>query len=121
MKRKLSLALAVMLAAGSMPATALAADFKDINEVPWASSSITAAADRNLISGYEDGTFRAKNNVTYTECMVMLYNVLSKTNSLQSMDTSSMAGYYATFSSMGIPTWAQASVLYGLLLVLLTG
>lgn len=114
MKRKLSLALAVMLAAGSMPATALAADFKDINEVPWASSSITAAADRNLISGYEDGTFRAKNNVTYTECMVMLYNVLSKTNSLQSMDTSSMAGYYATFSSMGIPTWAQASVLYGL-------
>lgn len=114
MKRKLSLALAVMLAAGSMPATALAANFKDINEVPWASSSITEAADRNLISGYEDGTFRAKNNVTYTECMVMLYNVLSKTNSLQTMDTSAMAGYYSTFSAMGIPTWAQASVIYGL-------
>ena len=114
MKRKLSLALAVMLAAGSMPATVWAADFKDINEVPWASSSITAAADRNLISGYEDGTFRAKNNVTYTEAMVMLYNVLNKTNSLQTMDTSSMAGYYSTFSSMGIPAWAQASVIYGL-------
>ncbi|MBM6829157.1 S-layer homology domain-containing protein [Anaerotignum lactatifermentans] len=114
MKRKLSLALAVILAAGTMPATAMAATFKDINELPWASSSITAAADRNLISGYEDGTFRAKNNVTYTECMVMLYNVLSKTNSLQTMDTSAMAGYYSTFSSMGIPTWAQASVIYGL-------
>lgn len=114
MKRKLSLALAVVLAAGSMPMTAMAASFKDINDVPWAASTIMTVADRGLINGYEDNTFRAKNNVTYTETMVMLYNVLSKTNSLQTMDTSSMAGYYQMFSTFKIPTWAQASVLYGL-------
>ena len=40
MKRKMAMALAAVLVAGSLPVTASAATFTDINEVSWASSII---------------------------------------------------------------------------------
>ncbi|MBR5816473.1 MAG: hypothetical protein IKY38_03495 [Anaerotignum sp.] len=38
MKRKLTLFLSAVMVASSMPMTAYAANFKDINDVPWAST-----------------------------------------------------------------------------------
>ena len=74
MKRKLTLFLSAVMAASSLPMTAYAANFKDINDVPWsgASAVINSVADRGLLSGYDDGTFRARNNVTYCEAMQMV-------------------------------------------------
>ena len=86
MKRKMAMALAAVLVAGSLPVTASAATFTDINEVSWASSTIQAVSDKGLINGYEDGTFRAKNNVTYSEAMVMIYNLMDKTGNLKARD-----------------------------------
>ena len=88
MKRKFALILSAVMAASSLPLTAYAANFKDINDVPWAGAEtvINSVADKGLLSGYEDGTFRAKNNVTYCEAMQMVYNVLVKTGVAKSMD-----------------------------------
>ena len=55
MKRKMAMALAAVLVAGSLPVTVSAATFTDINEVSWASSTIQAVSDKGLINGYEDG------------------------------------------------------------------
>lgn len=84
MKRKMAMALAAVLVAGSLPVTASAATFTDINEVSWASSTIQAVSDKGLINGYEDGTFRAKNNVTYSEAMVMIYNLMGQNRQFES-------------------------------------
>lgn len=114
MKRKMAMALAAILVAGSMPVTASAATFTDINEVSWASSTIAAVADKGLINGYEDGTFRAKNNVTYSEAMVMIYNLMNKTGNLKASATGSLSLYQSILNTYKIPTWSQSTVAYGL-------
>ena len=114
MKRKMAMALAAVLVAGSLPVTASAATFTDINEVSWASSTIQAVSDKGLINGYEDGTFRAKNNVTYSEAMVMVYNLMSKTGNLKTSATNTLSIYQSVLNTYKIPTWSQSTVAYGL-------
>lgn len=114
MKRKMAMALAAVLVAGSLPVTASAATFTDINEVSWASSTIQAVSDKGLINGYEDGTFRAKNNVTYSEAMVMIYNLMSKTGNLKTSATNTLSIYQSVLNTYKIPTWSQSTVAYGL-------
>ena len=114
MKRKMAMALAAVLVAGSLPVTASAATFTDINEVTWASSTIQAVSDKGLINGYEDGTFRAKNNVTYSEAMVMVYNLMSKTGNLKASATNTLSIYQSVLNTYKIPTWSQSTVAYGL-------
>ncbi|WP_405729961.1 S-layer homology domain-containing protein, partial [Anaerotignum sp.] len=93
MKRKLTLFLSAVMAASSLPMTAYAANFKDINDVPWASTVINNVADKGLLSGYEDGTFRGKNNVTYCEAMQMVYTTLTKSGAAAPMDAVTVYGY----------------------------
>jgi len=114
MKRKMAMALAAVLVAGSLPVTVSAATFSDINEVSWASSTIQAVSDKGLINGYEDGTFRAKNNVTYSEAMVMVYNLMSKTGNLKASATNTLSIYQSVLNTYKIPTWSQSTVAYGL-------
>ena len=114
MKRKMAMALAAVLVAGSLPVTVSAATFSDINEVSWASSTIQAVSDKGLINGYEDGTFRAKNNVTYSEAMVMIYNLMDKTGNLKTSATNTLPIYQTVLNTYKIPTWSQSTVAYGL-------
>lgn len=114
MKRKMAMALAAVLVAGSLPVTVSAATFSDINEVSWASSTIQAVSDKGLINGYEDGTFRAKNNVTYSEAMVMIYNLMDKTGNLKASATNTLSIYQSVLNTYKIPTWSQSTVAYGL-------
>ena len=116
MKRKFALILSAVMAASSLPLTAYAANFKDINDVPWAGAEtvINSVADKGLLSGYEDGTFRAKNNVTYCEAMQMVYNVLVKTGVAKSMGAVEAYAYMGTLDTYQVPKWAQMAVAYGL-------
>ena len=115
MKRKLTLFLSAVMAASSLPMTAYAANFKDINDVPWsgASAVINSVADRGLLSGYDDGTFRARNNVTYCEAMQMVYTTLTKTGNA-SFDAVSVYSYMSVLDTYKVPKWAQMAVAYGL-------
>jgi hypothetical protein len=113
MKRKLTLFLSAVMVASSLPVTAYAANFKDINDVPWASGVINSVADKGLLSGYEDGTFRGKNNVTYCEAMQMVYTTLTKSGAVK-MDAVSVFGYMQALDTMNVPKWAQMAVAYGL-------
>ena len=114
MKRKLALLLSAVMA--SLPWTAYAANFKDMNNVPWAGAEtvINSVADKGLLSGYEDGTFRAKNNVTYCEAMQMVYNVLVKTGTAKPIEAVDAYAYMAVLDTYHVPKWAQYAIAYGL-------
>lgn len=116
MKKKMALALAVVMASSCMSVTGYAANFKDINDVPWdgAKTVINTVADLGLLNGYEDNTFRAKNNVTYCEAIHMLFTVLDKTATAKPMDAVTQSKYIPFMQAQNIPTWAQRAVAYGL-------
>ena len=115
MKRKLALFLSAVMATSCLPMTAYAANFKDINDVPWAGASavINSVADRGLLSGYDDGTFRARNNVTYCEAMQMVYTTMTKTGKV-SFDAANVYSYMSVLDTYKVPKWAQMAVAYGL-------
>lgn len=116
MKRNFALILAAVMAASSLPMSVYAANFKDINDVPWAGAEtvINSVADKGLLSGYEDNTFRAKNNVTYCEAMQMVYNVLVKSGVAKSIDAVDAYSYFSVLNTYKVPAWAQMAVAYGL-------
>ena len=116
MKRKLTLFLSAVMATSCLPMTAYAANFKDIKDVPWAGAAdvINSVADLGLLSGYEDGTFRARNNVTYCEAMQMVYNALIKTGATSGIDAVDAYSYMAVLNTYKVPSWCQMAVAYGL-------
>lgn len=113
-QRKMTMALAAVLVAGSLPVSVSAASFSDLSDTAWAAETITQVSDKGLISGYEDGTFRGKNNVTYCEAMVMLYNVMTKTNQTADVADNFYITYQSILNTYKIPMWAQYSTAYGL-------
>ncbi|WP_349408701.1 S-layer homology domain-containing protein [Pseudalkalibacillus sp. SCS-8] len=44
----------------------------DLDSVPWATESILDLSSANIITGYTDGTFKPKNNITRAEFSVVL-------------------------------------------------
>lgn len=116
MKRHLALVLSTVMALSSLPVTAYAANFTDMDDVPWngAEKVINSVADLGLLKGYEDGTFRARNNVTYCESMQMLYSALIKTGVAQPLDAVTAYKYMGLLQANNIPGWAQTAVAYGL-------
>lgn len=116
MKRKLALLLSAVMATSCLPMTAYAANFKDINDVPWpgASAVINSVADKGLLNGYEDNTFRARSNVTYCEAMQMVYTALVKTGAATPLDAVDAYRYVPVMNAYKIPGWAQTAVAYGM-------
>ncbi|MBQ3616500.1 MAG: S-layer homology domain-containing protein, partial [Anaerotignum sp.] len=114
MKRKLTLFLSAVMAASCLPMTAYAANFKDISDVPWAATVINNVADRGLLSGYEDNTFRGKNNVTYCEAMQMAYTTLTKSGAVEPIDAVTAYSYMGVLDTYKVPKWSQMAVAYGL-------
>ena len=96
-----------------------AADFADINNVPWegAKTYINAVADAGLMVGdYNDAgkkVFRAKDGVTYCETMQLAYTLM-KSYLGKGVDSSVVDKYKTVMTGYKIPTWAQEAVAYGL-------
>lgn len=56
--------------------TPIESRFSDVKEEHWAYGVINRAAELGYLSGYEDGTFRPSNNITYAESCSILVNLL---------------------------------------------
>lgn len=51
--------------------------FSDASQVPiWARGYLTIAIKAQIVSGYPDGTFKPKNNITRAEIATLIYNML---------------------------------------------
>ncbi len=114
MKRKLTLLLSAAVASSCFSGTVYGASFRDINDVPWsgAGAVINNVADLGLLSGYEDGTFRARNNVTYCEAVQMLYTTLLKTGMAQPLQAVDSYRYTSFLNTYRVPKWAHIAVSY---------
>ena len=66
--------LSASLAVTMVSASAFAADvtFKDVPSNHWAKQSITAMADKGIMTGVADGVFAPSNTLTYAEFFTML-------------------------------------------------
>ena len=51
-------------------------NFSDIDKSYWAYDDIAKAVSIGFISGYDDGTFRPADNVTYEQAITMIFHVL---------------------------------------------
>ena len=54
--------------------------FSDLSGSEWAKDAIEALSKKNIISGYEDGTFRPGNTITRNEFVTMLMLAFNKTD-----------------------------------------
>ena len=57
--------------------------FSDVKENHWAYGVINRAAELGYLKGYEDGTFRPSNNITYAECCSTLVNLLGYSDEIE--------------------------------------
>jgi len=79
-KLKKSLFLfSAMCIAFSASQSVIAKEFSDVNSNYWAYSSIQSLSDENIISGYDDDTFRPNEPVTRAEFATMIVKALNKT------------------------------------------
>lgn len=53
-------------------------DFPDIKPEDWYYNVVTDLAGQGIVKGYEDGTYKPQNNVTYAEFLTLLNNTLGE-------------------------------------------
>lgn len=72
-KKLLSLALALALCLGMLPAAAFAAgDFSDVSRDAWYGEAVYNCVDKGYVTGFEDGSFHPGDPITYAQLASML-------------------------------------------------
>lgn len=67
MKRKVAVMMCAVMIMCALPVFALT--FSDLTNAHWAYENIMGLVEKGVINGYQDGTFRPENMVTYGEFM----------------------------------------------------
>lgn len=96
MKRILSYVLTVIMVSALLVSVVNAADkFPDISD-HWAKKEITYLAEKSILGGYEDGTFKPNGTVTRAEFIKMMTETfgLTETKSLYYYDVSTTDWFY---------------------------
>ncbi|MCI1930437.1 MAG: S-layer homology domain-containing protein [Clostridia bacterium] len=119
LKKLIAVFSASAIAMGSISIPVFAADFSDINDVPWegAKTYISAVANDGLMVGdYDDSgrkVFRARDKVNYCETMQLVYELM-KNYSGSAISSDIVTKYTTVMNGYGIPEWAHEAVAYGL-------
>ena len=77
MKKIISLVVLGVLAGSISTVFALSTLFSDVSANSWYSSAVSSLAEKGIIKGYEDNTFRPENNVNRAELAVMLDRLIN--------------------------------------------
>lgn len=118
MKRLFTILTTASLVAGSIALPVYAADFADINKVPWpgAANFINQAAELGLMNGYtEDGKkyCKPKNPVTYCEATQLMYSIM-KTYEKEDVSEEIQTKWKPIMTAYKIPSWAYPAVAFSL-------
>ena len=73
--------------------TDLPSKFKDVKKNHWAKNYIMVAEDMGFLKGYEDGTFRPEQEVTYAEFIAITLRVLGYVNIDETSGSTWYSGY----------------------------
>lgn len=114
MKKKFVIPILISVLMSSS-VSALAANFSDINDVPWegAKTYINDVADKQIMVGSVEGgktLFKARNNLSYAEAAQICYTLLKSTGKVDSGDYKKK--WEAVMAGYNIPVWAYESVSY---------
>lgn len=113
MKKKfIAIALSALLLFA--PASIFAKSFKDLSKngkSGWAYDYVEELSKKNILKGYEDGSFKPNNPVSFLEIMQILKTVL---NPSQDEINSARAAYLEFVNANGIVDWAKDAVCYNL-------
>lgn len=121
MKKKITTFMAAVLTAGCFSVPGYAADFSDLDEVPWdgAKNYIQTVSDLGLmvgdihpVTGKE--RFRPAARVSYCEATQLAYMVLKQTNNLKTSTENLTDKWKSTMEKNNIPEWAYESISYAL-------
>ena len=96
---KLFKGIIASVAAVSMTATAFAATFSDVEGTAydWANSYVEDMAEKGLISGYEDGTFRPQNTVSKIEAISLFARAMGSRSEIHEKTVKSALDKYDEF------------------------
>lgn len=69
--------------------------FTDVTENDWANDYIETLADKNIVSGYEDGTFGPYSPLTRAEAVAIINRVLVESTPIVTFTPNDIAGHWA--------------------------
>ena len=69
--------------------------FTDVTENDWAKDYIETLADKNIVSGYEDGTFGRYSPLTRAEAVAIINRVLVESTPIVTFTPNDIAGHWA--------------------------
>jgi len=101
------MAVIVVLAAGLQPAEEITLKFKDTDQIPsWAIGFVQTGVDNGIIYGYEDNTFRASNNLTREEMVVLIMQAFkygkAENPELKFIDSNEVGGWSKAFIAKSV-------------------
>ena len=74
--------------------------FTDVTENDWAKDYIETLADKNIVSGYEDGTFGPYSPLTRAEAVAIINRVLVESTPIVTFTPNDIAGHWAEADSL---------------------
>lgn len=113
MKKKIitiNLVLAILLA----PASLFAKSFKDVKETgntSWAYKYVDELSNKNILSGYEDGTFKPNNPVSFLETMQIIKTLLNPSEEELKLARDANMDIV---NSNGVLDWAKDAICFNL-------
>ena len=115
MKRKLLAIMGVLLIACSLPLSSMAASkqpFTDVSATKHFAKAVNELAERNIIGGYPDGTFKPGNNITRGQAAAIIAKMIKlDMNDVKNpgfKDVTTANGYYKAIAAL-----AEAGVIGG--------
>ena len=104
-KRFLSVVLCLLMVFSTFAASA--ASLKDV-ESHWANKEIQEMADKKIIAGFEDGTFRPENSVTRVDSLLLVSRIIGASEgSLSSFVDAAYSANYADVNVLGYAAYEK--------------
>ena len=113
MKKKIiaiNLVLCVLLAPGNIFAKSFT-DVKNSGKTEWAYKYVEELSNKNIINGYEDGSFRPNNPVSFLETMQILKTLLNPSEEDMNLARET---YMETVNANGVIDWARDAICFNL-------
>lgn len=114
MKKLMSALIAAALAAGSAVPVLAADTFSDVNakSYSWAQEYVEDMAEKGLIKGYDDGTFRPGNAVSRMEAFALFARLMGSNNEVNSDILDAAKEKYASVLEKYDLTYAEGDIAY---------
>ena len=112
-KKTMTSMLAVALSISVCIPQVYAVKFSDLRGYEWAEQYVNDVADKGIVSGYIDGTYKPSSPVTRIETLVMIANLHPKSD-IDAIYKSNSAKYKDRLARYNIDEWARPYIVFAL-------